>query len=59
MSDTYKVVVRRPVRLQTYCVTADTVVVRDDGAMILLKAGTLIDIPGPDGPLQFDIEKSK
>lgn len=44
----------QPVRPLTYCVTKDTIVVDKAGAIHVIKAGTLITLPEPDGPLKVE-----
>ena len=50
MDDTIKLKITQAMKPTTFCVPQDTIVVRDDGSIVILKKGTLITAPFPDGP---------
>ena len=53
MDDAIKLKVTQAWKPTTICVPRDTIVVRNDGSMVILKKGTLITVPFPDGPPTF------
>lgn len=57
MSDTMKVVVSAPMEPQTFCVREDTIVVCQDGSVVVLKKGTLITAPVPTPPFTITVTK--
>jgi hypothetical protein len=55
MSDTYKYRVTAEMKPVTYCITADTIVVRKDGSLAVIPSGTLITAPVPQPPYTIDV----
>lgn len=57
MSETMKVVLDAPMQPETYCIREDTIVVRQDGSVAVLKKGTLIAAPVPTPPFTITVTK--
>jgi hypothetical protein len=55
MAATYKYRVTAEMKPVTYCVTADTIVVRNDWSLVVIPSGTLITAPVPQPPYTIEV----